>query len=99
MLIAYDLGTTGNKASLHHDDGRLVSAVTVGYGVNSAVGEVHAVPDRDRAHEATVVVVERSLVARRAQVVRNQHGRCPFSVVRGLRVEPAGAERHDVPNR
>jgi xylulokinase len=31
MIIAHDLGTTGNKASLHHPDGRLVHAVTVGY--------------------------------------------------------------------
>ena len=31
MLIAHDLGTTGNKASLHHDDGRLVTSVTVPY--------------------------------------------------------------------
>lgn len=31
MLIAHDLGTTGNKASLHEDDGRLLSSVTVSY--------------------------------------------------------------------
>ena len=29
MIIAHDLGTTGNKASLHHDDGRIVASVTV----------------------------------------------------------------------
>lgn len=31
MLVAHDLGTTGNKASLHNDDGTLVEAVTVPY--------------------------------------------------------------------
>ena len=31
MLLAHDLGTTGNKASLHDDDGRLLSAITVPY--------------------------------------------------------------------
>ena len=40
MIIAHDLGTTGNKASLHEDDGRLVSAVTVSYGVRFADGGV-----------------------------------------------------------
>ncbi|WP_314650048.1 xylulokinase [uncultured Microbacterium sp.] len=40
MLIAHDLGTTGNKASLHHDDGRLVSSVTVPYPAHFAAGGV-----------------------------------------------------------
>ncbi len=31
MLIAHDLGTSGNKASLHDETGRLLAAVTVGY--------------------------------------------------------------------
>ena len=31
MLIAHDLGTTGDKASLHEDDGRLLSSVTISY--------------------------------------------------------------------
>lgn len=31
MLIAHDLGTSGNKASLHANDGRLLAAATVGY--------------------------------------------------------------------
>lgn len=31
MLIAHDLGTTGNKASLHEDDGRLLDSVTIAY--------------------------------------------------------------------
>ena len=40
MLIAHDLGTTGNKASLHHDDGRLIAAVTVPYPAHFATGGV-----------------------------------------------------------
>lgn len=40
MIIAHDLGTTGNKASLHHPDGRLVNAVTVTYPAHFASGGV-----------------------------------------------------------
>ena len=31
MLIAHDLGTSGNKASLHSEDGRLLAAATASY--------------------------------------------------------------------
>ena len=40
MIIAHDLGTTGNKASLHTDEGRLVAAVTVGYPAHFGDGGV-----------------------------------------------------------
>ncbi|SJN40174.1 Xylulose kinase [Microbacterium esteraromaticum] len=40
MIIAHDLGTTGNKASLHSDDGRLVASVTVPYPAHFAAGGV-----------------------------------------------------------
>ncbi|MFJ4223065.1 xylulokinase [Microbacterium sp. NPDC089695] len=40
MIIAHDLGTTGNKASLHHDDGRLVTSVTVPYPAHFAAGGI-----------------------------------------------------------
>lgn len=40
MIIAHDLGTSGNKASLHHDDGRLVTSVTVPYPTHFAAGGV-----------------------------------------------------------
>ncbi|MEV4668783.1 xylulokinase [Microbacterium sp. LWO12-1.2] len=40
MLIAHDLGTTGNKASLHHDDGRLIASVTVPYPAHFAAGGI-----------------------------------------------------------
>ncbi len=40
MLIAHDLGTTGDKASLHTDTGELLAAVTVAYPANFAAGGV-----------------------------------------------------------
>ncbi len=40
MIIAHDLGTTGDKASLHHDDGRLVTSVTVPYSAHFAAGGI-----------------------------------------------------------
>lgn len=40
MIVAHDLGTTGDKASLHHDDGRLVAAATVTYDTTFAPGGV-----------------------------------------------------------
>lgn len=40
MIIAHDLGTTGDKSSLHHDDGRLIASVTVGYPAHFAAGGI-----------------------------------------------------------
>lgn len=40
MIIAHDLGTTGNKASLHRDDGSTVNAVTVEYPVDFRTGGI-----------------------------------------------------------
>ncbi|WP_104191722.1 xylulokinase [Cryobacterium sp. Y82] len=40
MIISHDLGTTGNKASLHRDDGRLVASVTANYGAFFADGGI-----------------------------------------------------------
>ncbi|MER7082389.1 xylulokinase [Saccharopolyspora kobensis] len=40
MIIAHDLGTTGNKASLHTTDGTLVAAVTTRYGTDFRAGGV-----------------------------------------------------------
>ena len=38
MLLAHDLGTTGNKASIHDAAGRLLDSVTVGYGADFGPG-------------------------------------------------------------
>jgi len=62
MIIAHDLGTTGNKASLHHDDGRLVTAVTVTYPARFADGGVAEQNPQDWWD--AVVEATRSLVAR-----------------------------------
>ena len=45
MIIAHDLGTTGNKASLHTVEGVLVAATTVGYSTHyGAAGVVEQDP-------------------------------------------------------
>jgi len=40
MLVAHDLGTTGNKASLHDDSGHLIATATVGYETRFSRGGV-----------------------------------------------------------
>ena len=40
MIVAHDLGTTGNKASLHADDGRMLASATVHYGARFAGGGI-----------------------------------------------------------
>ena len=62
MIIAHDLGTTGNKASLHTDDGRLVSAVTVGYPAHFADGGLAEQDPEDWWN--AVVQATRDLIAR-----------------------------------
>ncbi|MFS6529393.1 xylulokinase [Microbacterium aurugineum] len=62
MIIAHDLGTTGNKASLHHDDGRLVASVTVPYPAHFAAGGVAEQNPSDWWN--TVVGATRDLIAR-----------------------------------
>lgn len=62
MLIAHDLGTTGNKASLHDAAGRLLDAVTVGYPVRFAEG---GVAEQDPADwERAVITATRALIER-----------------------------------
>src|SRR4051794_19465061 len=40
MIVAHDLGTSGNKASLHDDSGRTVATLTVDYPTTFATGGV-----------------------------------------------------------
>jgi len=40
VLMAHDLGTTGNKATLHSDDGRIVASLTQSYGTDYRRGGV-----------------------------------------------------------
>lgn len=60
MLIAHDLGTTGNKASLHEDDGRLRASTTVSYPARFAEGGVAEQDPRD--WERAVVEATRTLL-------------------------------------
>jgi xylulokinase len=63
MIVAHDLGTTGDKASLHTDDGRLVTAVTVRYPTTFAPGGVAEQDPEDWWHavcEATRLLLARS---------------------------------------
>lgn len=63
MIIAHDLGTTGNKASLHTDDGRLIASVTTVYPTHFASG---GVAEQDPAHwwkavcQATIDLLEKT---------------------------------------
>lgn len=62
MIIAHDLGTTGDKASLHHDDGRLVASVTVPYPAHFAAGGIAEQNPQDWWD--VVVDATRELIAR-----------------------------------
>jgi xylulokinase len=61
MLLAHDLGTTGDKASLHEDTGRLVTAVTQRYPTEYGRG---GVVEQDPRHwwQAVCTATQRLLV-------------------------------------
>ncbi|RZT59533.1 xylulokinase [Microcella alkaliphila] len=69
MIIAHDLGTTGNKASLHDETGRLLSAVTVSYPVDFRDGGIAEQNPRD--WENAVIEATRTLLER-TQTDRNR---------------------------
>ena len=60
MLVAHDLGTTGNKASLHDETGRTQAAVTVDYPATFAAGGV-AEQDPEHWWEAVGTATRRLL--------------------------------------
>ena len=62
MIVAHDLGTTGNKASLHDDEGRTLAAVTVDYPANFAAGGI-AEQDPEHWWEAVGTATRRLLDA------------------------------------
>ncbi|MCU1424242.1 MAG: xylB [Microbacteriaceae bacterium] len=61
MIIAHDLGTTGDKASLHHDDGRLIASHTAVYETDYGRGGV--VEQDPHAWWAAVASATRALLA------------------------------------
>ncbi len=61
MIIAHDLGTTGDKASLHHDDGRLIASHTAVYETHYGRGGV--VEQDPDAWWAAVATATRALLA------------------------------------
>lgn len=63
MLIAHDLGTTGNKASLHDETGRLLGSVTVSYPAHFGdEGAAEQDPQRwtDAVFDATAGLLHRT---------------------------------------
>jgi xylulokinase len=69
MIIAHDLGTTGNKASLHDESGRLLQAVTVSYPTRYAAGGV-AEQDPDQWWHAVREATHRLVAGGRARPER-----------------------------
>jgi xylulokinase len=62
MLLAHDLGTTGDKASLHADTGELVASVTASYPTHYAPGGI-VEQDAERWWEAVCEATRRLLHA------------------------------------
>ncbi len=60
MIVAHDLGTTGNKASLHDDTGRLIAAVTMPYPTRFERGGV-AEQDPEQWWQAVCAATRRLL--------------------------------------
>jgi len=62
MLLAHDLGTTGNKASLHEDDGSMIASFTEGYPTHYGPGGV--VEQNPQAWWEAVCTATRRLLTR-----------------------------------
>ncbi|WP_449283411.1 xylulokinase [Leucobacter sp.] len=91
MIIAHDLGTTGNKASLHRPDGTLVSATTVGYPTRYGTdGVVEQDPEQwwDAVVEATRTLLERSGVPGREVLAVSVSGQMMGGIFLDARLRP-----------
>jgi len=82
MLIAHDLGTTGNKASLHDNSGRLLAAATVGYPTRYAADTTSEQDPHDwwRA----IVAATRELLATTGTSAARVDGICVSGQMMGL---------------
>jgi xylulokinase len=88
MIVAHDLGTSGNKASLHDDRGRLVDAVSAGYPVTYR-GDTDSEQDPDEWWRA-VVETTRQLLAKNAVRPDSVHGICVSGQMMGTVALDAG---------
>ena len=93
MLIAHDLGTTGNKASLHDDTGRLLASVTVSYPAHFAAG---GIAEQDPGHWWDAVVSATRSLVERAEV---QPSEVTGLVVSGQMMGAPCARRSSGPTR
>jgi len=82
MLIAHDLGTSGNKASLHEADGRIVAAVTAPYPTRYAA-DTTSEQDPHDWWEA-VVTATRRLLAETGVAPGQVDGLCISGQMMGL---------------
>ena len=90
MLIAHDLGTSGNKASLHSADGRLLAAASATYPTHYAADTTSEQDPRDwwRA----VVATTRELLARTGTTPEQVDGICVSGHMMGLVLLDAAGE-------
>lgn len=91
MIIAHDLGTTGDKASLHGDDGHLMSAITIPY--STQYGE-HGIVEQDpndwwnAVAQATRVLLERTSTSKDAVKAISFSGQMMGAVFLDSQLEP-----------
>ncbi len=91
MIIAHDLGTTGNKASLHRDDGSQVQSVTISYPADFRAGgiaEQHPLTWWEAVGEATRSLLEQSGTDRSEVSVVGLSGQMMGAVFLDAQLEP-----------
>lgn len=90
MLIAHDLGTSGDKASLHEESGRMLAATTASYPTRYAADTTSEQDPRDwwRA----VVATTRELLARTGTRPDQVDGLCVSGHMMGLVLLDAAGE-------
>lgn len=82
MLIAHDLGTSGNKASLHDEQGRMLAEETVGYPTRYS-GDTESEQNPNDWWDA-VVAATRRLLARTGVAPNSIDGICVSGQMMGL---------------
>jgi xylulokinase len=82
MLIAHDLGTSGNKASLHQADGRILAAATASYPTRYAADTTSEQDPRD--WWGAVVTATRKLLADTGVRAEQVDGLCISGQMMGL---------------